>query len=612
MDIVKRENINVQNAVIVSGLTLSDPDEELETCLMKYGSIKHNLVINDPNSEHHRSAIVEFSYDSAMQNLKSSLPMSIRSTLDDNVVFHVRSLRSVYTPATSSNVTEGYLENLQAIARDSGKTLQEVFQSELQKISALMFSENESSRPEPEMEQPVYDSGTHTREPENPAKESTPAKSPYQPRSPDASVAETMSLNIPTSALNPPGIQRVMMEHVVRTSDSTSSSHVSFHLKAFSGRIPRPSHEPDFDTWRATVDFLLNDQSLSDLHKTGKILDNLLPPASDVVKHIGPYALPSECLKLLESVYGSVEDGDELFAKFIGALQNQGEKPSTYFHRLHVMLSTAIRRGGVAEAERNRCLLKQFCRGCWDNSLIIDLQLEGKRATPPSFAELVVLIRTAEDKQSLKEERMRKHLGLNRHAPVPLKLRTATNQQFVYCSDVPDESNEEEPCQLSAKQKSAKSKSKVEKSEVDSLKREVAKLQTQITMMKTEPVCKEKSSPNVDEISDLKLQIAELQAHLVPRFQEECQERSPALSTFPAKYRPQLTETEMNRNPRPTGKLHNRPRPGYCFHCGDDGHLAVNCENDPNPRKVEEKRRELRERQAKWDLQNAYNLRPLN
>ncbi len=112
--------------------------------------------------------------------------------------------------------------------------------------------------------------------------------------------------------------------------------------------------------------------------------------------------------------------------------------------------------------------------------------------------------------------------------------------------------------------------------------------------------------------SELKLQIAELQAHLVPRFQGECQERSPAWSTFPAKYRPQLTETEMNKNPRPTGQLHNRPRPGYCFHCGDDGHLAFNCENDPNPCMVEEKRRELRERQAKWDLQNAYNLRPLN
>lgn len=646
MEIVKRENIDIQKAVIVSGLTFSDPDLEIEVSLIKYGSIKRNVVIDDPNSEHHHSTIVEFSHESAMHNLESSLPLTIRSTLDTNVVFHVRSLRSVYTSTTSGNVTEGYLEELRAIAQDSGKTVQEVLQCELQKISVLMFPENESTRPEQEIEQPANDSGMHVstspvsnqeyqpsvnvqqgqaettvmsspllsvplQEHENPAKESIPAKSPYHMRSPNASVAETMSLNIPTSALNPPGIQRVVMEHVVRTSDTLPSPHVSFRLKAFSGRSPRPSHEPDFDTWRASVDFLLNDKSLSDLHKTGKILDSLLPPASDVVKHIGPYASPSECLELLESVYGSVEDGDELFAKFIGALQNQGEKPSSYLHRLHVMLSAAIRRGGVAAAERNRCLLKQFCRGCWDNSLITDLQLEGKRVTSPSFAELVVLIRTAEDKQTLKEERMRKHLGLNRQAPIPLKLRTATHQQFVYCSNVPEDSTDEVPGQLSAKQKSAKSKSKAEQSEVETLKKEVAKLQAQITVMKTEPVRKEKTSPTVEEFSELRQKIAELQAHLVPRVQGEYRE-SPALSTFPAKYRPKPMEPEVNKDVRHIWQSYSRPRPGYCFHCGEDGHLAVNCENEPNPRKVEEKRRELRERQARWDLQNVSNSKHLN
>lgn len=641
MEIVKRENINVQKAVIVSGLTLSDPDLEIEDCLMKYGSIKRNVIIDDPKSEYHHSAIVEFSHESAMHNLEASLPLTIRSTLDANVVFQVRSLSSVYTSEMGGNITEEYLEELKAIARGSGRTVQEVLQCELQKISALMFPENE---------QPANDSGMHvgtpphlnqeyqpsanvqqgqaettvtsspeispllsvpTQEHENPAKESTPAKSPYHMRSPNASVAETMSLNIPTSALNPPGIQRVVMEHVVRTSDSLSSPHVAFRLKAFSGRSPRPSHEPDFDTWRASVDFLLNDKSLSDLHKTGKILDSLLPPASDVVKHIGPYALPSECLELLESVYGSVEDGDELFAKFIGALQNQGEKPSTYLHRLHVMLSAAIRRGGVAAAERNRCLLKQFCRGCWDNSLITDLQLEGKRVTSPSFTELVVLIRTAEDKQTLKEERMRKHLGLNRQAPIPLKLRTATHQQFVYCSDVSEDSTDEVPGQSCEKPKSAKSKSKAEKSEVETLKKEVAKLQAQISAMKPEPVRKEKTSPTVEEFSELRQKIAELQAHLVPRVQGEYRE-SPALSTFPAKYRPKSMEPEVNKDARPTWQSHSRPRPGYCFHCGEDGHLAVNCENKPNPRKVEEKRCELRERQARWDLQNVSNTKHLN
>lgn len=610
MEIVKHENVNIKRAVIVSGLTHSDPDQEVETCLVKYGSIKRNLIIDDPNSEYHQCAIVEFSCDSAMQHLEGLLPMTIKSKLDTNVAFHVRSLESVYMPATHSNVTEAYFENLQALAQDSGRTLREVLHSELQKISELMFPESESSRPEPELEQFVYDSST--REPKNPANDSTPAQSSCSARSPDASVAETISFNIPTSALNPPAIQRVVMEHVVKTSDPVPSSHVAFRLKIFSGKIPRPSHEPDFDTWRASVDFLLNDKSFSDLYKTGKILDSLLPPASDIVRHVSPNAPPTQCLELLDSVYGSVEDGDELFAKFIGVLQNQGEKPSAYLHRLHVLLSTAIRRGGVAEVERNRCLLKQFCRGCWDNSLIAELQLEGKKDTPPPFAELVVLIRTAEDKQSLKEERMRKHLGFNKHAPVPLKLRPATHFQSVYCSNIPDMPNDESPSQLNEKQKAVKTKNKVEKSEVESLKREIAKLQTQIATMKTEPVHKVKSSPNPSEISELRQQIAELQAHLIPRFQREHQERSLPSNTIPLKHRPKLTETVMKNDPKPTWQLNNRPRPGYCFHCGEDGHLAVNCENDPNPRKVEEKRYELRERQAKWDHHNASNPRHLN
>ncbi len=84
-----------------------------------------------------------------------------------------------------------------------------------------------------------------------------------------------------------------------------------------------------------------------------------------------------------ESVYGSVEDGEELLAKFMTMLQNQGEKPSSYLHRLQVMLSTAVRRGVIAESERDRCLLNQFCRGCWDNGLIANLQLERRKINPP-------------------------------------------------------------------------------------------------------------------------------------------------------------------------------------------------------------------------------------
>lgn len=136
-----------------------------------------------------------------------------------------------------------------------------------------------------------------------------------------------------TNIVDPPSVQKMVVEHIMKTSDAILSQQTSIRLRVFSGRSPRPPNEPDFDTWRASVDYLLNDPSISDLHRTRKILDSLLPPATDVVKHVRPPALPAVYLALLESVYGSVEDGDELLAKLMGTLQNQSEKPSDYLHR---------------------------------------------------------------------------------------------------------------------------------------------------------------------------------------------------------------------------------------------------------------------------------------
>lgn len=56
--------------------------------------------------------------------------------------------------------------------------------------------------------------------------------------------------------------------------------------------------------------------------------------------------------------------------------QDAGEKPSFYLQRLQVALKLTVTMGGVAEAEVSKHLLNQFCHGCWDNSLISELQLK--------------------------------------------------------------------------------------------------------------------------------------------------------------------------------------------------------------------------------------------
>lgn len=118
---------------------------------------------------------------------------------------------------------------------------------------------------------------------------------------------------------------------------------------------------------------------------------------------------------------------------------NSNEKPSSYLNCLQVTLSSVVRRGGIAESEQSCYLLKQFCRGYWDNGLITDLQLEQKTNRPLSFADLVLLIITEEDKQSAKENHMRKHLKLHKQGSSVPKPRTTTHRLIV-CSCATSES----------------------------------------------------------------------------------------------------------------------------------------------------------------------------
>ena len=215
------------------------------------------------------------------------------------------------------------------------------------------------------------------------------------------------SLSVVESDLNPPEIQKVIVEHIVRRDELNTHSHFSIKLRSFSGKLPRPNSETDYDTWRSHVEFLRKDPILSNLQESRKIFESLLSPAADIVKRLSPEATPETYLQLLDAAFGTVEDREELFAQFMNTLQDPGEKASTYLCRLQAALNLAVKRGGAAAGEADRHILKQFCRGCWDN-------LEEKKSHPPAFSELLLLIRTEEDRQAAKATRMKKHLGSHR------------------------------------------------------------------------------------------------------------------------------------------------------------------------------------------------------
>ena len=107
----------------------------------------------------------------------------------------------------------------------------------------------------------------------------------------------------------------MIVEHVVRN-ESTAPMSTQTRIRTFSGRMPRPNGEVDYDTWRTQVDLLLSDSSIHDIQKVRKILESLLSPASEVVKPLGINSPSDAYVVQLDSAFGVVEDGEELFAAF--------------------------------------------------------------------------------------------------------------------------------------------------------------------------------------------------------------------------------------------------------------------------------------------------------
>ena len=139
--------------------------------------------------------------------------------------------------------------------------------------------------------------------------------------------------------------------------------------------------------------------------------------------------------------------------------------------RLETVLTKVLKRGGLSANEADRHLLRQFCRGCWENVLIADLQLERKRDNPSC-------------------QRMKKHLEVSKQkATVATSLQQTllkmTHQQIV--TSLSWESKSLSYSQLTRqKAKKVQSNASSWDNEVAELKKKVSELKSQLTSRKTQ------------------------------------------------------------------------------------------------------------------------------
>lgn len=532
MEFIENSGVTFKNAVIVSGVTNTDKDEEIIDCLKHYGSIKKTLMVSDQTSSFYKNLIVEFNNAEALNALAPLLPYIHKSEQYSTLEFTVKSLSTEYSATAGVANPAEYIDQLKSMAAKSGQKFEDILKELMGQISGQLeeLEEDEEDMDSKDHVQvdkapplagqqgAVSTGGLNAADPAH----ATPAPSnpltDQQGRQPRITLSQ--------SDIYTPEVQKLVVEHRWKPDDMSSVNMPAFRLRPFSGKIPKPTNEADYETWRSHIELLLADPNLAPLHITRRILESLLSPAADVVKGLGPNTLPSIYLRVLDSAFATVQDGEELFAQFLNTLQDHGEKPSAYLQRLQLGLNTVVKRGGISFSDFNKHLLKQFCRGCWDNAVINKLQLEQLMSSPPSFAELLLLLRTEEDRQLAKDSLMKKHL-------TSTKQRAHVHSQSA-CACGSDNST------------------------ILELKQQMQKLQQQMSALlaqKSRPV---KPAPP------------------------------------PSKPKPKLN---YNANSF-------RPRPRYCFSCGEDGHMSAGCKNPPNPSLVQQKKRQLEQRQQTWDANN--------
>ena len=354
--------VDISKSVIVSGVTNTEKDNEVLDILKPYGKFK-KIYVDDETWALYKNLIIEYHCNSAIAELKKNLPYTHISESNPDIKFCV-AVPEIEKPKTESTVPvvvppPDYMKELKCLARRSGQKFETVLHGLLSQINEHlenMEDETPSGQSEHMNEgatsMPTVSSAASTL----PGQQGMLAGATSQAQSHTATRSSPSDHQIPHilpqrlslshAEINPPEIQKVVVEHIVRTEELTTHSIPTLRLRPFSGKTPKPEKESDYESWRSHIELLLADVNLPPVQVTRKIIESLLSPAADVVKGLKPDTLPSVYLQVLDSAYSTVQDGEELFAQFLNTLQDPGEKPSSYLQRLLLTLNTAFTKRG--------------------------------------------------------------------------------------------------------------------------------------------------------------------------------------------------------------------------------------------------------------------------
>ena len=176
-------------------------------------------------------------------------------------------------------------------------------------------------------------------------------------------------------------------------------------LRVFSGRASFPQGENDYESWAYQVDQLRHSE-LGEVGQRRIILQSLTHPALGLIRSLGRSPSIQHILDVTEVVYGPSADCHTLLLKFHDSLQGTDETATCYLQRLQRLLRRVVDSGEIAGENEFRDLLRQFCRGSYEDQLITNLCLESAPDRFDDFCGLLAAVRNEEIRRNDKSARL--------------------------------------------------------------------------------------------------------------------------------------------------------------------------------------------------------------
>lgn len=139
-----------------------------------------------------------------------------------------------------------------------------------------------------------------------------------------------------------------------RSRSSTTLSPYPPKLRTFSGNENKG--ETTYDIWKYEVKMLMKDSGYTREQKDFAIRRSLTGPAARMIMYQGLDKSLLDILETLDSVYGNIENKEQLLEDFYSASQRDDEDVSAWSNRLEEIIGKGLERGVVKQSEVNSML----------------------------------------------------------------------------------------------------------------------------------------------------------------------------------------------------------------------------------------------------------------